>query len=54
MKAEESCFKCAYGLHNFEGIRCKIYGYYFKDYVALKTSCEKHKAIKEKKKELEF
>ena len=45
MKVEESCFKCKHGLHDFEGIRCEIHGYYFKDYVARKTSCGSQKEL---------
>ena len=36
---KNSCFECG----NFEYNRCNLFGYYFKNFVAKKTSCKKHK-----------
>jgi len=36
---KNSCFEC----NHFECNQCNLFGYYFKDYVAKKTSCKKFK-----------
>jgi hypothetical protein len=36
---KNSCFECGH----FEYNRCQQFGYYFKDFVAKKTTCKKHK-----------
>jgi predicted ArsR family transcriptional regulator len=36
---EKSCLKCGNALHSTTGIRCKIHGYFFLDYVASVTTC---------------
>ena len=36
---ENSCFECDYYIDNW----CRIFGYYFKLYVAKKTTCKQYK-----------